>query len=301
MLEWIVPPDEAGKKLIQFLSQRLEGKYSARYLKRAIEENLCQFNGRTERFASTIIAKGDHIVFKLESTTPIPLKKTHSIDPSRILYEDKDLLIYNKESGINCDKSGILLLLQKYNPALQLIHRLDRDTTGALLLAKSPSVFAKMVEEFKNLRVEKCYVALVDGILEKKHGSIDNYLGKKHIYQGQTIWGEVDKKDGLHAHTDWKKIEEGKRATLLFCYPKTGRTHQIRVHLAGIGHPILGDFQYCKRFNCSYKPPRYLLHAYALSFIHPITGKKIDIEVPLPEDFKVATKELFGNDKFENK
>lgn len=295
MHEWIVPSEDSGKKVIAYLTERLGDRYSARSLKRVLESNRCQINGRVERFASAVVGKGDHILLQLEDLEASPI--TLKVESSRILYEDNCLVIYDKPPGVNCDEKGILKILKAYNPQLQLIHRLDRDTTGVLILAKSPVIFEKMVLEFKEHQVNKCYIAIVDGVLEKKEGEVDNYLGKKHVYAGQTIWGSVKKEEGLHAHTDWIKIKEGKNASLVFCYPVTGRTHQIRVHLAGIGHPIVGDFQYCKRFRCAYRPNRYLLHAYRVSFPHPITGKEIDVQAPLPDDFNQAQQNLFGTKK----
>lgn len=288
--EWVVPAEDAGKKLIAFLANRLGDRYSARCLKRMLEENQCRMNGRTERFASMVLARGDHVVLNIsEEKRPAPIK----VNLSHILYEDDSFVIYNKPAGVNSDNQGIIKLLSAYHPGLQLIHRLDRDTTGALLLAKDPEIVGKMIQAFKQQRVRKCYIALVDGILEKDEGSIDNYLAKKHVYEGQAIWGIASKGDGLHAHTDWIKIQEGRDVTLIYCFPLTGRTHQIRVHLAGIRHPILGDFQYSKKFRCSYQPSRYLLHAFQLAFEHPLTRQTIEIKAPLPKDFLQAQKQLF--------
>lgn len=296
MVEWIVPFEDRGKKLIVFLTERLSPHYSSRALKRVLEMNQCQVNGRMERFASTILGERDHVVLHLEKFAE---KKEDSkqFDLARILYEDEDLLIYNKPPDLTCEERGILSLLKKYHSSLHLIHRLDRHTTGVLLLAKNQTVYESMVQLFREHSVEKCYVAIVDGILEKGEGVIDNYLGKKHAYAGQTVWGSVKKEKGLHAHTKWKKIREGKKVSLVFCFPITGRTHQIRVHMSGIGHPILGDFQYCKKFQSSYTPSRYLLHAYQMRFPHPRDGQKIEVQAPLPEDFTQAQQELFGTKK----
>lgn len=292
MLEWIVLPEDSGVRLIAFLSQHLDQQYSARFLKRALEHNRCQINGRTERFASIILGKGDHVVldlqgFETQSATPL------QFEPARVLYEDALLLAYNKPAGINSDELGMESLLKKQCPDIQLIHRLDRDTTGVLLFAKEFSIVDPMIQQFKEFKVQKCYLAIVDGILSKKKGVIENYLGKKHHYAGQTIWGEVSKQKGLYAYTEWEKKAEGHGASLIYCYPKTGRTHQIRVHLAGIGHPLLGDFQYSKHFQCSYRPDRYLLHAYEVFFHHPTTGKRIHIQASIPQDFLNAQKKLF--------
>ena len=291
MHEWVVTNDQAGHKLLAFLCDHLDSFYSARHLKRLIDHNLCLINGKTERFARTILAAGDHVMLLLESS--LPAQEPLSIDYSRILYEDEDILVYDKPSRLNSDEKGILKILHSYHPTLQLVHRLDRNTTGVLLLAKNQAAYLNFVEQFRNFLVKKCYRTIVDGNLREKEGWIDNYLGKKKIYAGQTIWGKV-KAGGLHAQTAWKKIKETTHATLLYCFPKTGRTHQIRVHMAEIGHPILGDFQYAKVFKCPLRPPYYLLHAEKTIFLHPISGKKMIIKAPLPVDFRSAQNQLFG-------
>lgn len=287
--EWIVEEQESGSKLLAFLTIRLQGRYSARFLKRIIEHNGCQINGRTERFASTFLGKGDRVSLRLENAPPsIP-----SIESERILYEDEALLIYNKPAGINCDEQGILKLLRAYAPMLCLVHRLDRDTTGVLVLAKRSDVFDQLVSQFKTLGIHKRYLAIVDGYMAKYKGVIENSLGKKHDYSGQTLWGQVDTSRGLYACTEWERLKMGENASLIACVPKTGRTHQIRVHMAEMGHPILGDYQYGKDFICSYRPLRYLLHAEEIRFSHPITGKKVCFTAPQPDDFKAAQQKLF--------
>lgn len=290
MLEWIVLPEDSGIKLITFLTQRLGEQYSARFIKRVLEHNRCKLNQRTERFASTPVHQGDHITLDLQEFESSP---TLAFEPRRLLYEDEALLIYNKPAGINSDEQGIVNLVKSYCPSIQLIHRLDRETTGVLLFAKNSLVFNQMVEQFRAFKVQKWYIAIVDGVLEKSKGVIENYLGKKHHYTGQTIWGSVAKERGVYAYTEWMKMKTGEQCSLIACHPKTGRTHQIRVHLAEIGHPLLGDFQYSKQFKCFYRPDRYLLHASEIRFQHPVTQQPIRVKAPIPEDFKRAEKQLF--------
>lgn len=290
MLEWIVTSEESDLKLLAFLSQRLEGKYSARFLKRLIEHNCCQINGRTERFASTLLGKGDHICLHLEHAV---LSSPHVVETSRILFEDDALIVYNKPAGINSDEKGILQLWKSTLPSLQLVHRLDRDTTGVFILAKQSAAFDQLVQQFKNLQVDKRYLAIVDGCVKQAKGKIENYLGKKRAYAGQTIWGSVAASNGLLACTEWERLQLGKMASLMACYPKTGRTHQIRVHMAEMGHPILGDFQYGKHLQCPYRPPRILLHAEEICFHHPFTGVEMSLTAPLPDDFKMTIQKLF--------
>lgn len=289
MLEWIVSSKDSGVKLLSFLSHYLEEKYSARLIKRMIESNCCQINGRTERFASTLLGKGDHVCLYLEQFSPMP----EPLEESRILYEDDALLVYNKPSGVTSDEKGVVKLLKTRDSSLQLIHRLDRDTTGVLLLAKQVTVFEKLVNQFKQFQVRKRYLAIVDGYFIQTKGIIENYLGKKHAYAGQMIWGAVHASKGLYACTEWQQLKKGKMASLLVCFPKTGRTHQIRVHMAEMNHPVLGDFQYSEQFQCAYRPSRYLLHAEAIQFDHPITQKPVCLVAPLPEDFKIAQQKLF--------
>lgn len=290
MREWIVEAQDSGTKLLAFLSAHLEGCYSARSLKRAIEQNGCQVNQRTERFASTLLGAGDRVCLHL-SDVSTPIKRM--IDSERIIAEDESLLIYNKPARINCDESGILHLFKQHTPSACLVHRLDRDTTGVLVVAKDPSVLESLIGQFKAQSVRKRYLAIVDGHISNSHGMIENYLGKKRSYAGQTIWGSVDPSTGLYACTEWERISSRENASLVACYPKTGRTHQLRVHLAEMGHPILGDVQYGRKFQCSYHPRRYLLHAEEIQFIHPVTGKPMIFSAPLPEDFKQIQHNLF--------
>jgi 23S rRNA-/tRNA-specific pseudouridylate synthase len=147
-----------------------------------------------------------------------------------------------------------------------------------------------MIELFKEHKIEKLYFALVDGVPEKDHGIKESLLTKVGTFEGQTRYGS--RAHGQFAKTHWKVLAKGKQAALLACQPVTGRTHQIRVHLAELGHPILVDRQYAERFRCKYFAKRPLLHAARLKFIHPITHHPIDLEQKPPADFQLAMKEL---------
>lgn len=285
MLQWEVSSDESGMRLVAFLQKQLGSDYSARRLKQLVEKNLCKVNGRVERFGSATVGTGDKVTLEIEEMPPRLV-----IDPSQLLYEDNELFIYNKPAGIASDSDQLLNALSK-DKFLKLIHRLDRDTTGALMFAKSEAVFERMVQLFKTRQIKKEYLAIVDGIPKSDNGKIDNYLGELQRYQGQTVWGEVDKRKGLRAITTWQCEKRGKNTALLRCFPETGRTHQIRVHLSSIGHPILGDHQYGKTFHCAEHMPRCMLHAFRLCFPHQT--QEICVKAPLPEDFKKAIKHLF--------
>lgn len=286
-MQWRVTQAETGLSLQNFLSEKLGKAFSGRQLKRAIEKNACTVNGRIERFASKRVGTGDVISFDektIEDFTP------SKFDPERILYEDASLLVYNKPAGVASTPEELLKLLQNYHSSLFLVHRLDRDTTGCVILAKNCEVLTRLENAFRERQVMKNYLAVVDGLVGKG-GIIDNYLAKVHVYQGQALWGAVAS-GGLHAITRWKPISRGLKSSLILCQPETGRTHQIRVHCSGMGHPILGDVQYGKRFQSTYHPQRPLLHADSVLMPHPITQQVLEVKAPLPDDFQIAFKNL---------
>jgi len=281
--EWTVNKEEAGLKLVPFLKMKLP-LYSSRVLKRAVEGNLCTINGMTERFASTELGVGDKVFFE-DSLLQRSESVSVSFSADRVLFEDDDLMVYNKPAGISSEAIKTPYIL---------VHRLDKETTGALIFAKSQPIFNAMVELFRKFKVHKTYVAIVQGVPKQKKGIIDNYLGKKSSYQGQAIWGQVVKEKGLHAVTEWQVEKVAKGATLIRCVPRTGRTHQLRVHLSEMGLPILGDHHYCRHFTYEYRPARVLLHAFEVSFEHPVLKTPLKIKAPLADDFKSAYKAIFS-------
>lgn len=289
-MEWEVIPEESGNKLQQFLKNKLPQTYSARAIKRAIEGNQCRVNGHVEKFASYTLGTGDIVQFEVLEQEKILVQ----FESKRVLYEDNVLIAYNKPSGIASDDPQLLTIVQRQLPFLKLIHRLDRDTTGILLFAKDAAFLEQMILLFRQRKVHKEYLAIVDGEPSRDSGTIENALGEIRRYQGQVVWGPVAKSKGLYAHTEWECLLRGKKAAFLRCIPTTGRTHQIRVHLSGIGHPILGDHQYGRQFVCAYQPRRCLLHAEKMTFRHPLTEEKLELDAELPADFQEAMEKLFG-------
>ena len=285
--EWRVSRKDAGGRLLQFLRDNCPEAVSVKALKRAIDGKLCTVNRRIETFSSYVLEENDIVAL---DASAFEEKKTSYKVP--ILFEDKELLIVNKPAGLVSENRALHLCFPEFKGDLELVHRLDKETSGVLILAKSLEAKEKMVGLFKTRAVRKVYLAIVDGVVEKEEGLIDNFLGKKHSYQGQTIYGVVDEKKGQRAITYWKCLKRGKTASVLACEPYTGRTHQLRVHLNGMGHPILGDTQYGKRFRCPLVPRRNLLHAYSIAFKHPSTGKEVKAIAPIPVDFKEVMIEL---------
>lgn len=281
--QWQVSKQEDGMKLIDFVFSRLDETVSKKQIKRLIETNHCLINHKMERFSSTQVFFGDEI-----HCDELNVEKSPQFEPKRILFEDPFLFIYNKPPGVTVDQRGILQFLGQFF----LTHRLDKETSGALILAKSSEVEKKVTEAFRLRKIQKEYLALVDGIPKYKEGVIENNLGKIGGYAGQTLYGKVQH-GGKIAKTIWRLGKTSKKGSLIHCFPMTGRTHQIRVHLSEMGHPILGDYQYGKAFTSPLRPTRHMLHAYRLTFLHPQTGILLNIQAPIPKDFQEVMKELW--------
>ncbi len=280
-MEWTVSQEESGLKLLHFLKDKLGTEASSRNIKRSIDNNSCFINGKVERFSNTPLRKGQKIRFEIKTT---PLKST--FNTKDVIYEDEWLLVYNKMPGIVSDEQGLLKLLNSYDKNLSLAHRLDKDTSGLILLGKKASVTLSLQSLFKKREIQKSYLALVDGIPPKKKGIISNYLGKIHSYDGQSYWGAVEASKGLFAQTQWEVIKAKQGISLILCTPHTGRTHQIRVHLNSLSCPIIGDYHYCKRFKSKINTTHHLLHAATLRFLHPILEKEMFFQCPVPPLFK---------------
>ena len=263
-------------KLIQHL-QALYPDVSARKLKKAIEQQGCSVNDKIETIASRPLKPTDKVEFQLP-----PDHKTVVFEKVNILYEDKELIAYNKQPGLTCEEKN-------FTP-YQLIHRLDKDTSGVLLLAKTDKVKKGMIELFREKQVVKSYMALVAGHPTESKGKIKNALAKVGTVGGQAVWGSVPANKGDVAETVWFLEAKGEHTALLRCHPITGRTHQLRVHLSEMGHPILGDPIYGRGTKHPYFAPRCLLHALTIEFPHPTTHLPCTISAPLPEDFEEALK-----------
>lgn len=275
--KWTVLLEDGGVSLGNFIKKQLPA-YSNREIKRWLESNCCFVNGNLERFASALVKKGDKIVFKISSKEA---KQPVNIE---VLFEDEDFFIINKPFGLSSESPLLKRLAENNKISLQLVHRLDKDTTGALIFAKNKIAYEKILEAFRKREIKKTYLALVNGY-PGPAGLIQNYLGKIREYGGQAIWGSVDKAKGLYAETEWKCIQKGAGVSLVECHPLTGRTHQIRVHMASLGCPLLGDIQYGYPQKEEENPTRVLLHAYSYFFIHPLTKQVVEIKAPIPADF----------------
>ncbi len=279
-MEWVVGRPQ---RLIDFLKTKAAEGFSVKAIRRALDVNACRVNGRVERFASKGLFSGDRVSF----TAPLVEKK--EIQPLSVLFEDEYVKVLDKPSGWVCEDAALRRAL---GPRHWLIHRLDKDTSGLLLVAKMPEVKELFISLFEEKAVSKLYLALADGVCREASVRQESWLIRKKTFAGQTIWGSSSSRKNtrgaLYASTHIETVARGSQATLFACRPITGRTHQIRVHLAELNHPILMDRQYAERFRSPHTFARTLLHAFRLSFIHPITQEKIDLCAPLPRDMLSA-------------
>lgn len=205
IFEWKVTLGESGLKLLHFLKVQFKEAYSTRNLKALLEKNCCTINGKVERFGSSAVAVGDVIRFRVAE---ISKEQTPTI-----LFEDEMFLAINKPSGIASEDLELIGALGA--KPLYLVHRLDKGTSGVLLLAKNPRAESAIGQLFRKRLIRKKYLAVVEGVPGKLCGKIDNYLGKISTYQGQTIWGAAAKSEGRHAITEWK-VEKRKAVRFTF-------------------------------------------------------------------------------------
>lgn len=222
-----------------------------------------------------------------------------------IIHEDAALLVLNKPAGLVVNKSATALqgtlqdLLADYlciSPQDQsefaarcgIVHRLDKNTSGVMLVAKTEISFEALKSQFSRRLVEKEYIALLDGILEEPRIEVNAPLGRNPV--NRLRFAVVA--EGREARTLFKKIAEFPEATLVGVWPKTGRTHQIRVHAAALGHPVVGDILYSSKKRLLFWKEHYnrlMLHAHKISFTHPNSGQKVSFVAELPIEFGKMT------------
>ena len=231
----------------------------------------------------------------------------------RIIYEDSDILIISKEAGMlthpasgNNEHTLVNALLYHCKDLSKLsgderagiVHRLDKDTSGLLIVAKNETVHYKLSDMFKERLISKTYAALVEGRFEEERGHIDLPIGRSRIDRKKMA---IAADRGRRSSTDFEVAGKFRQATLLNVYPKTGRTHQIRVHMSYIGHPIIADEIYGNRHSAKLAKEiglkRQFLHAAKIEFAHPVSGKKMEFSDDLPEDLSGPLERLKGEEK----
>jgi 23S rRNA pseudouridine1911/1915/1917 synthase len=295
-LELIVSANEAKLRLDQFLAKRLP-EFSRSRLQQLIRAGFVRLNNSTSR-PRQIVRSGD----KIELTEP-PLEKIDTLPeqiPLEILFEDNDLIVINKPAGLvvhpgagHREHTLVNALLNhcitlsgiggKERPGI--VHRLDKETSGCLVVAKNDAAHRELSKQFAARTVEKIYLALVSGKLRKPAGVIEEKIGRHPVHRQRMSATTLR---GRAAKTEYRVVRWSDRASLIECRLHSGRTHQIRVHLHHLGHPLLGDKVYAPRLAKDF--PRQMLHASKLGFRHPRTAEWKNFEAPLPDDFAAAIK-----------
>lgn len=291
-----ISADEVGKRLDQVLAARFPNLSRAR-LQRLIRSNAITVNDGLVRPAYRL-APGDRI------TGTFPEEET--VRPENILldiiYEDDHLLVVNKPAGMVVHPAagivqGTLVnaLLAHCPPVANvggperagIVHRLDRETSGLIVVAKDPDTHAALQRQFKRRLVRKTYVALVEGQVQPREGIIEVPIGRDQKDRTRMTVART----GRPAVTQYRVLEIFPQYTLLEVRPHTGRTHQIRVHLAWFGYPVVGDRVYGRRRQTLLED-RHFLHARDLAFTHPVTGEKVAFTAPLPPELVAVLNRL---------
>jgi len=296
-------PDKSGIRIDAFLSSKFE-KYSRTYFQKLIENGMVKVNGKNVR--SNYKVKIDDEI-RVEIPEPQKLDvKPENID-IEVLYEDNDILIVNKPKGMVVhpaagNYSGTLVnalmaycgdSLSDINGIIRpgIVHRIDKDTSGVLVVAKNNSAHERLSSLLKKHNIKRIYVAVVYGILREDYGRIEAPIGRHPTERKKMA---VNTKNGRNAVTHFRVLERFKDCTYVELRLETGRTHQIRVHMSYIGHPLVGDAVYGSKKQ-KYNVDGQALHAKVLGFVHPRTGEYMEFEAEIPEYFKKLLEYLRNN------
>ena len=299
MNEFKIKEEQQNIRLDKIISE-LQQEISRTAIQRMIEEGNILVNGNKVK-TSYKVSEGDLITIQKEIPKEIDLLPQDI--PLNIIYEDDSILIINKEKGMvvhpgagNPDGTLVNAIMAKCKDSLSgiggkirpgVVHRIDKDTSGLVIIAKNDKTHIDISEQIKNREVEKTYLALVRGNIKENEAVINMPIGRSSKDRKKMA---VDKK-GKEALTEFKVLERYDGFTYVEVKIKTGRTHQIRVHMAEIGHPIVGDEVYSNGRN-PFNVKGQMLHAAKLGFIHPISKEKVIFEAPLPEYFGNILKSL---------
>ena len=293
MKEYIVSQEEKGKRLDTYIPS-VDTDITRTSAQRLIEDGNILVNGKNAK-VSYKIQENDKISVEIPESKQIELKAQNI--PIEIIYEDSDIIVVNKPKGMvvhpangNPDGTLVNVIMAICKDSLSgiggeirpgIVHRIDKDTSGLLIVAKNDNAHVKMSEQIKNHEVKKTYIALVRGVFKENEATIDMPIGRSTSDRKKMAVN----KNGKNAITHIKVLKRFDKYTLLKVNIETGRTHQIRVHLSHIGYPIVGDYTYSNGKN-EFDVIGQCLHAQKLEFKHPITQKDMCLEAELPQYFK---------------
>ena len=289
IIEYFISENTGAVTILDFLKREGFSRHILSSMKNV--PNTIILNG-VRGFGRSVLKPGDHLMVTVPETESGKNIIRTEMDLS-ILYEDEDILVINKPAGMpvhpsagnyeNTLANGIAWYFAEKGEdfVYRCINRLDRDTTGALILAKNPLSAAILSVQMKKRQIRRTYLALVDGVPDVS-GTIDAPIARM---EGSVINREVNFLTGETAVTHYKRLATGTRYSLMELHLETGRTHQIRVHMKYIGHPLPGDYLYNQDYSRIQRQP---LHSFQLEFIHPVTKKPILFTAPVPDDFRLA-------------
>ena len=298
----IINEEQQGKRIDGVIAEYAT-ELSRNTVQRLIEEEQIKVNGNKIK-PSYKTNLNDEIDINIPKAKEIDLKPQNI--PLEVLYEDNDIIVINKPKGMvvhpangNPDGTLVNAIMAKCKDSLSgiggeirpgIVHRLDKDTSGVIIVAKNDKAHIKLSEDLKKHKIKKTYIALVRGIIKENEATINMPIGRSKQDRKKMA---VDK-NGKEAITHFKVLKRyNEKYTLLEINIETGRTHQIRVHLSHIGYPIIGDTTYSNGKN-EWGVIGQCLHAKSLKFEHPITGKEMLIEADLPEYFQKILEKLEG-------
>jgi len=290
-MEFRVEEADVGTRIDKYISALMEGK-SRSYIQGMIEKGGVIVNGSIKKSNYTV-KEGDVISVTIPEPEEMNIKPEKI--PLEILYEDSDLVVVNKKQGMVVHPasgiySGTLVNalldhctdLSGINGVLRpgIVHRIDKNTSGILVIAKNDNSHNILAHQLKEHTMTRVYYALVEGIIKKDEGTVDTQIGR---HPAEKIKMAVVR-EGKRAVTHYRVVQRYKAHTLVECVLETGRTHQIRVHMAHIGHPVVGDPVYGHKKQ-RFKLEGQLLHAKKLGFVHPSTNRYVEFESSLPDHF----------------
>lgn len=292
--EFLVDASWEGRRIDLFLTEMVEGQ-SRSYLQKLVKEEAVKVNGTAVK-SNYKVKTGDQII--LEVPDPVDLEVEARPMDLDILYEDEDVILINKPKGMVVHPAaghendtlvnGLLYhcqgKLSGINGVLRpgIVHRIDKDTTGVIVVCKNDMAHNSLAEQLKVHSITRYYRAIVHGVIREEEGIVEASIGRN---EKDRLKMAVNEKNGKPAVTHYQVLERFRNFTYIQCRLETGRTHQIRVHMASIGHPLLGDRLYGPA-KCPYQLEGQTLHAMVLGFQHPRTGEYVEFAAPLPEYFE---------------
>lgn len=292
---FLITEELDGERIDKALNLLIDS-LSRSFIAKLIKDNQVTVNGKTVK-ASYSLKTDDEVVFCLPPSIQPDIQPENI--PLDVLYEDKEVIVINKPKGMVVHPaaghySGTLVNALMYHCGSELsgingvmrpgiVHRIDMDTTGSLIICKNDKSHNFIAEQLKEHSITRKYHAICYGIIKEDSGTINKPIGRHPIDRKKMA---VNEKNGKEAITHYKVLQRFQNYTYIECQLETGRTHQIRVHMSSIGHPLLGDEVYAPGRKHPYHLEGQTLHAKILGFVHPITNEYIELDAPLPEYFK---------------